>query len=110
MDKTIEERRKLSLEAAELKLRLLEIKSKQQELKKQEKKKKMKESSPAPLKERKEIRKEVCLNNYNNKRRRGADTPASNQNIVVFHPYKPVDTTGAISLVEYERMKLEGKV
>ena len=59
---------KLRLEAAELKRRLLEIKTRQQELKKTEKKKKMKESSPAPLKERKEIRKDVCLNNYNNKK------------------------------------------
>ena len=186
-DKTKEEKRKLNLEAVELKLRHLEIKTRQQELKKQEKKKKMKESSPAPLKERKEIRKEVCLNNYNNKkgdcqkstkdiseehvfvpptldevqaymdeigerrfsalkfwnyyeakgwvlgkskmrfwkrvmdnwankendksnRRRGANTTSSHQNTVVFHPYKPVDTTGAISLVEYEQLKREGKI
>ena len=59
-----EEMIKLRLEAADLKLRLLKIKERQMELLNQEKKKKMKESTPPPLKERKEIRKE-SLNNYN---------------------------------------------
>ena len=54
-----EEMIKLRLEAADLKLRLLKIKERQMELLNQEKKKKMKESTPPPLKERKEIRKET---------------------------------------------------
>ena len=53
-----EEMIKLRLEAADLKLRLLKIKERQMKLLNQEKKKKMKESTPPPLKERKEIRKE----------------------------------------------------
>lgn len=188
LGKTEEEKIKLRLEAAELKLRLLEIKTRQQELRKTEKKKKMKENSPAPLKERKETRKDdTCSNNYYNKkgdssesknenpqepafvpptlnevqaymdeigenrfsaikfwnyyeakgwvlgkskmkfwkrvldnwshaengrsrRHRGIKTSASQQNIVTFNPYKPIDTTGTVNLIEYERMVKEGKL
>ena len=187
MGETEDERIRLRLEATELRHRLLEIKTRQQEMRKTEKKKKMKESTPPPLKERKETRKEVCLNNYNNKkgdsqksktdnlqepvfvpptlnevqaymdeigenrfpalrfwnyyeakgwvlgkakmkfwkrvldnwsnkendrskRRREANSSASQKNIVTFNACKPVDNTGAISYVEYERMKQEGKL
>ncbi|MBO4839560.1 MAG: hypothetical protein J5524_00475 [Bacteroidaceae bacterium] len=58
METIQEERRRLRLEEAELKCQILRIKLRRQELKKTEKKKKMKESTPAPHKERKEIRKE----------------------------------------------------
>ena len=56
------------------------------------------------------------LNNWSNKEnsrlkmRKGTKPSASQQNIVVFDPYKPIDKTGAISLLEYERMKREGKI
>ena len=187
-DFSIDEKTKLQLEANRLKCRLLEIKKRQLELINQEKKKKSKESTPQPLKERKEIRKEghvitttttkkeipenqknettpppvfvppsvdevqaymdeigerrftalkfwnyyeargwilgktkmkfwrrvldnwVSTENERARRRRGAKTPAPHQNIVAFNAYKPVDNTGAISLVEYERLKKEGKV
>lgn len=182
-----EEMIKLRLEAADLKLRLLKIKERQMELLNQEKKKKMKESTPPPLKERKEIRKEDCYNNYNDnkgdfrnskngdaseqffapptldevqaymdeigecrftalkfwnyyeardwilgktkmrfwkrvldnwvstendraKRRRGAKAPAAQRNIVTFNAYNPIDATGAISILEYERLKKEGRL
>ena len=64
METIQEERRRLRLEEAELKCQILRIKIRRQELKKTEKKKKMKESSPAPLKERKEIRKENDFNKH----------------------------------------------
>ena len=186
-DENREEKAKLRLEAADLRHRLVKIKNRQMELTNQEKKKKMKESTPPPLKERKEIRKEDCYNNYNDnkgdspnskngnaseqffapptldevqaymdeigecrftalkfwnyyeargwilgktkmrfwkrvldnwvstendraRRRRGAKAPTAQRNIVTFNAYKPVDTTGAISILEYERLKKEGKL
>ena len=54
------------------------------------------------------------LDNWSNKenekakRRRGATSPVQ-QNIVTFNAYKPVNTTGAVSRAEYERMVKEGK-
>lgn len=176
---------KLRLRAAELKHQILEVQSALQKLRRTEKKQKMKESTPPPLKERKEIRKEVFYNNYNNKkgnsenskkntsrepvfttptldevqaymdeigehrftavkfwnyyeakgwvlgksrmvfwkrvldnwsnrenervkRKKGAILSAQ-QNIVTFNAFKPVNTTGAVSYTEYERMKKEGK-
>ena len=186
MEETNENLLRLRKEAASLKLRLLEIKKRRQELKNKEKKKKMKESTPPPLKERKEIRKEDCLNNYNNNKgnfqksekvnsqetaflpptldevqtymdeigerrftavkfwnyyeakgwvlgkvqmrfwRRVLDNWVIKENdragrckkakastqpgIVPFNPYKPIDNTGAVSLLEYEQMKREGKI
>ena len=186
---SINEKAELQLEVARLKCQLLEIKKKQIEIK-QEKKKKMKESTPPPLKERKEIRKEglglvitttttkkansefqknenseasafippslddvqaymdeigerrftalkfwnyyeargwilgktkmkfwrrvldnwVSTENERAKWRRGARTSAPQQNIVTFNAYQPVDTTGAVSYEEYERLKKEGKL
>jgi hypothetical protein len=37
-------------------------------------------------------------------------TPTPNKNIVTFNAYKPVDTKGAVNLLEYERMKREGLI
>ena len=187
MEDSRKERMKLRLESAKLKHLLMEVRTRRNELKETEKKKKMKESTPPPLKERKEIRKEDCYNNYNDnkgdspnskngnapeqffvpptldevqaymdeigecrftalkfwnyyeargwilgktkmrfwkrvldnwvstendraRRRRGAKAPTAQRNIVTFNAYKPVDTTGAVSYEEYERLKKEGKL
>lgn len=54
------------------------------------------------------------LDNWSNrenervKRKKGAILSAQ-QNIVTFNAFKPVNTTGAVSYTEYERMKKEGK-
>ena len=54
------------------------------------------------------------LDNWSNrenervKRKKGAILSAQ-QNIVTFNAYKPINTTGAVSYAEYERMKKEGK-
>ena len=185
LDETAEEIIKLRMEHAELKRRILELKARQLGMKKRRKEKK--ENTPPPLKERKEIRKEGCLNNYNNKkgdlqkttkgnaqeqpfvpptidevqaymdeigehrftalkfwnyyeakgwilgkskmrfwkrvldnwvnteddksrRRRGIKVPSVPQNMVTFNAYKPIDTAGAVSYAEYERMKKAGKL
>ena len=52
----------------------------------------------------------VNTENERAKWRRGAKVHAAQQNIVTFNAYTPVDNTGAISLVEYERLKKEGKL
>jgi hypothetical protein len=52
----------------------------------------------------------VSTENERVKWRRGAKVHAAQQNIVAFNAYTPVDNTGAISLVEYERLKKEGKL
>lgn len=82
---SIDEKAKLQLEAARLKCQLLEIK-KQLKMINQETKKKMKESSPAPLKERKETRKEAGLNNYNNKKRNFKNPKKENYQEPLFVP------------------------
>ena len=172
---TKDEVMKLRLKATDLKHRLLEVQSCLQRLRRTEKKQKMKESTPPPLKERKEVRKETGLNNYNNnkgdffvpptldevqaymdeigehrftalrfwnyyearnwvlgktkmgfwkcvldnwchtenekaKRHRGIKTQPSQQNVVTFNAYKPIDKTGTVSREEYERMVKEGKL
>ena len=52
----------------------------------------------------------VSTENDRARRRRGAKAPTAQRNIVTFNAYKPVDTTGAISILEYERLKKEGKL
>jgi hypothetical protein len=82
---------KLRLRVAELKHRLLEVQSTLQRLRRTEKKQKMKESTPPPLKERKEIRKEDCLNNYNNKKEDSTKTTKDNLQEQLFIPPTPAE-------------------
>ena len=43
-------------------------------------------------------------------RRWGAAKAPAQQNVVTFNAFKPMETKGAVSYVEYERMKREGRV
>ena len=43
-------------------------------------------------------------------RRWGAAKAPARQNVVTFNAFKPMETKGAVSYVEYERMKREGRV
>lgn len=70
---------------------LQEVKSTLQRPRRTEKKQKMKESTPPPLKERKEIRKEDCLNNYNNKKEDSTKTTKDNLLEQLFIPPTPAE-------------------
>ena len=55
------------------------------------------------------------LDNWSNKenervKRKKDAISSARQNIVTFNAFKPVNTTGAVNYVEYERMKKEGKL